>query len=128
MSRTKDDAADAVHQELVAAFGEDWSIDNFRPDAADPQSEIPGALLSQSIEVVRGMARFGQAPDAMVSRTVRLELPFAALQKLMERAEAAQISVDSLISEWVTAEASAEDTIPRDELLAVLARQHPRSA
>ncbi|MFI7524568.1 hypothetical protein [Nocardia salmonicida] len=126
MSPTKDDAA--VYQELVDSLGEDYSIDDFRPDDAAPMSRVPGELLNQRIEVVPGIALVGPTPDVMVSQTVRLELPFAALQKLIERAEAAQISVDSLISEWVAAEAGADNTISRDELFALLARRHPRSA
>ncbi|MFI7531626.1 hypothetical protein [Nocardia salmonicida] len=128
MSRTKDDAADAVHQELVAAFGEDWSIDDFPADGVTWYGPRPDRAWPVAVEVGPGPLDAAEQVQLAVTQTFELTLPLEALQKLQERAKASGVSVNALVSEWVTAEASAEDTIPRDELLAVLARQHPRSA
>ncbi|MBF6229357.1 hypothetical protein IU470_30235 [Nocardia abscessus] len=113
MSHTRDDAADAVYRELVDAFGEDWSIDDFRPDPDAGPVEVE---------------RPEQPGELIVTRTVELHIPLSIEQRLTARAEAAEASVDELVSEWVTAEAAADDTISRDEILALLARRHRRSA
>jgi hypothetical protein len=57
-----------------------------------------------------------------------LRIPLSIAQRLDARADDADASVDELVSEWVTAEAAADNTISRDEILALLARHHPRSA
>jgi hypothetical protein len=114
MSHTKDDTGDAVYRELVNAFGEDWSIDDFRPD-----SDLAVDLVMSG----------GEEPgDLIVTQTVQLRLPLTIAQRLQHRAEDADASVDELVSEWVTAEAAADNSISRDEILALLARRHPRSA
>ncbi|WP_280264673.1 hypothetical protein [Nocardia wallacei] len=113
MSRTRDDAADAVYRELVDAFGEDWSIDDFPPD----RDAVPVEAPQQE-----------QRGDLVISHPVQLEISLSILRRLQQRAEEAGASVDELVSEWVTAEASADDTISRDEILALLARRHPRTA
>ncbi|MGF0320929.1 hypothetical protein [Nocardia fluminea] len=155
MARTKNDgAAEELHRELVEAFGEDWSIDDFPPDplpepgtppsvVSGPQ-QLLGALSSSvrpdtrfvSIEVGPELAVRAQhytykrerAEDSTVQQPVQLSLSMATLVKLQQRAEAAGTSIDELVSEWVTAEANADGTISRDELLALLARRQSRSA
>ncbi|MFB7837832.1 hypothetical protein ACWIGW_45400 [Nocardia brasiliensis] len=121
MSPTRDEAADAVYRELVDKLGEDWSIDDFRPDDAGTAADLHAAAA----EIYQ---RVADAGELIVTRTIQLRVPLSIEQKLSARAEAAQASVDELVSEWVTAEADADNTISRDEILALLARRHPRTA
>ncbi|MGW6728747.1 hypothetical protein ACWF9G_22845 [Nocardia sp. NPDC055029] len=124
MGRTKDDAADAVYRELVDQLGEDWSIDDFPPDREESMKvffTVPSALVELP-------AVDAPAEELLVGFNVELRLPVSALHQLEARAAAANTTVDRLVSEWVTAEAGADSTISRDEVLALLARHHPRSA
>ncbi|MFI6573940.1 hypothetical protein [Nocardia fluminea] len=150
MARTKNDgAAEELHRELVEAFGEDWSIDDFPPDPLPEPGTTPsvnvvgqawGTLSSFALPDT-GFVHVGVGPDLVVraqyfrhpdegpvEQPVQLSLTKSTLLKLQQRAEAAGTSIDELVSEWVTAEADADGTISRDELLALLARRQSRSA
>ncbi|WP_433194449.1 type II toxin-antitoxin system ParD family antitoxin [Nocardia sp. CA-107356] len=41
MNHSRDSAADALHEKLVAAYGPDFSIDDFRPDPDTAPMEPP---------------------------------------------------------------------------------------
>lgn len=150
MARTKNDgAAEELHRELVEAFGEDWSIDDFPPDplpepgtppSVDPVLKAWGTLSSFALpdtrvvhvevgpDLVIRAQHFILPDEGKVEQPVQLSLTKSTLLKLQQRAEAAGTTIDELVSEWVTAEADADGTISRDELLALLARRQPRSA
>ncbi|KZM73313.1 hypothetical protein [Nocardia terpenica] len=122
MSRSKDDTAalarraSEVHAELLAAYGEDWPDhlwNDIRPDDDAVPVDLPPLESSD---------------DVMVPFTAELRIPRAAYERLIARAEEAGLERDELLSEWITAEASADDTVSRDEILALLARRQPRTA
>ncbi|MFR9753637.1 hypothetical protein ACL02S_21730 [Nocardia sp. 004] len=113
MSRMKDDTA-ALYDALVQAHGPDFDIDSFTPDPDAAPVDVP---------------RLEDPNDLVMPLEVTLRLPWPAFQRLQDRAAQADASVDELVSEWVTVEASAEDSVPRDAILHMLAqRQQPRSA
>ncbi|ATL72488.1 hypothetical protein [Nocardia terpenica] len=112
MSRSKDDTA-ALYDALVQAHGPDFDIDSFVPDPEAAPVEVPPL----------------ENPDELVmTQAVTLQLSWPVLQRLQARAAQAGASVDELVSEWVTVEASAEDTVPRDAILHMLAQRQRRSA
>ncbi|MGW5569680.1 hypothetical protein ACWEVD_00645 [Nocardia thailandica] len=103
-------------------------------------TSVPGSTAAQRYIDEMGVlfqraftqARFEHArrlvQDGIVTFTIEIKLPVEALDKVHERAEAAGLSIEDLLSEWVTAEAGAEETISRDEVLALLARHQRHSA
>ncbi|NKY88903.1 hypothetical protein [Nocardia veterana] len=112
MSRSKDDTA-ALHDALVQAYGPDFDIDSFTPD-----------LSAAPVEV----EQLTDPSELMMTRTVTLQLPWPVMQRLEARAAQAGESIDALVSEWVAVEAAADDTVPRDAILHVLAQRFRRTA
>ncbi|GAB2452168.1 hypothetical protein [Nocardia tengchongensis] len=111
MSRSKDDAA-ALHTALVDAYGPDFDIDSFTPDPDAPPVDV---------------SRLENPTDLMMRRDVTLALPWLVLQRLEARAGQAGVTVDELVKEWVVVEASAEDSVPRDDILHMLAQRQRRA-
>ncbi|GAB2451635.1 hypothetical protein [Nocardia tengchongensis] len=112
MSRSQDNAA-ALYTALVDAYGPDFDIDSFTPDPNAAPVDVP---------------RLEDPNDLVMTQDVSLKLPWPVLQQLRARAAKAGASVEELVSEWVTVEASADDSVPRDVILHMLAQRQRRSA
>ncbi|WP_331722951.1 hypothetical protein [Nocardia sp. NBC_00511] len=118
MSPSKADRASELHDKLVADYGENWSahlLDTLHFDLDAPDVEVP---------------RLGVSEEVPVTFTATLQLSPAAYQRLMQRVTESGADRDELLSEWVSAEASAEEleAISRDDILRMINRRHPRSA